>query len=89
LNIYEVAYGFIKVANETMCRPIRNLTQGKGIDPRNNILCIFGGAGAQHACAIATKLGITKIFIHEFAGILSAFGLAKANVVEDNLIPFN
>lgn len=42
-----------------MCRPIRSLTQGKGIDPRTHILSIFGGAGAQHACAIAAKLGIS------------------------------
>lgn len=38
--------GFIKVANESMCRPIRTLTQGKGTDPRNYILSVFGGAGA-------------------------------------------
>ena len=62
-SIYEIAYGFIKVANETMCRPIRNLTQGKGFDPRTHILAIFGGAGGQHACAIAEKLGIKKIYI--------------------------
>jgi len=38
--------GFVKVANETMCRPIRNITQGKGCNPKNDILNVFGGAGA-------------------------------------------
>ncbi|KRX01580.1 hypothetical protein PPERSA_01483 [Pseudocohnilembus persalinus] len=88
LTIYEVAQGYIKVANESMCRPIRTLTQGKGSDPRNFILNIFGGAGAQHACAVAKNLGIKEIFIHEYSGVLSAFGLARADVVQDNSHPF-
>eukprot|EP01098_Paradermamoeba_levis_P002844 TRINITY_DN1351_c0_g1_i1.p1 TRINITY_DN1351_c0_g1~~TRINITY_DN1351_c0_g1_i1.p1 ORF type:complete len:682 (+),score=195.46 TRINITY_DN1351_c0_g1_i1:1498-3543(+) len=64
-----------------MCRPIRALTQAKGYDPRNHILACFGGAGGQHACAIARQLGIKTVFIHKFAGILSAYGLGLANVV--------
>lgn len=47
MSIEEVAMGFIKVANETMCRPIRNLTQGKGHDTRNHVLACFGGAGKK------------------------------------------
>jgi 5-oxoprolinase (ATP-hydrolysing) len=46
ISIYESALGFIKVANETMSRPIRSLTQGRGFNPKNHILDIFGGAGA-------------------------------------------
>lgn len=89
LNIYEVAFGFVKVANENMCRPIRNLTQGKGIDPRNDILNIFGGAGGQHACEIAEMLGISAVFLHKYAGILSAYGLAQADVVAESSKPRN
>lgn len=59
LSIEEIAMGFIKVANETMCRPIRALTSGKGYDPRNHILSVFGGAGGQHACEIARNLNIS------------------------------
>ena len=44
----EVAYGFIKVANEAMCRPIRVLTQARGFDTKTHVLSCFGGAGAQH-----------------------------------------
>lgn len=87
MNVFEVAYGFIKVANENMCRPIRNLTQGKGIDQRNDLLNIFGGAGGQHACEVAQMLNISGIYLHKFAGILSAYGLAQADVVIENSTP--
>jgi 5-oxoprolinase (ATP-hydrolysing) len=46
-------------------------------------LACFGGAGGQHACAIARSLGIKIVFIHKYAGILSAYGLALADVVEE------
>ncbi|GBN17083.1 5-oxoprolinase [Araneus ventricosus] len=83
LSIEEVALGFIEVANESMCRPIRAITQGKGFDTSQHILACFGGAGSQHACAIAKNLGISTIFIHKYAGILSAYGMALADVVSE------
>ncbi|KAH8275373.1 hypothetical protein KR026_005998 [Drosophila bipectinata] len=83
LSIEEVALGFIRVANETMCRPIRALTQSRGLDTANHVLSCFGGAGGQHACAIARNLGIAKVVIHKYAGILSAYGMALADVVQE------
>ncbi|TPX35072.1 hypothetical protein SmJEL517_g02480 [Synchytrium microbalum] len=77
----EVAFGFVKVADESMCRPIRALTQSKGYDTANHILACFGGAGGQHACSIARSLGIKKILIHRYSSILSAYGLSLADVV--------
>lgn len=79
----QVAMGFVNVANESMCRPIRALTQGKGHDSAKHMLACFGGAGAQHACAVARALGMTKVLIHRYAGILSAYGMALADVVEE------
>ncbi|XP_072169577.1 5-oxoprolinase-like [Diadema setosum] len=79
----EVAIGFIRVANETMCRPIRALTQARGHDTSRHILACFGGAGGQHACAIARSLGMSSVFIHRYSGILSAYGMALADVVHD------
>ena len=79
-SIDEVAYGFIQVANEAMCRPIRALTQMKGYDLSKHVLACFGGAGPQHACAMARALGMQTIFISKFAGILSAYGLSLADV---------
>lgn len=86
-SVYDVALGFIRVANEAMSRPIRSLTQNRGFNPKNHILDVFGGAGAQHACAIAKGLGISTVYIHKHCGILSAYGLGLADVVQDKEEP--
>lgn len=78
-----LALGFIAVANEAMCRPIRALTQAKGHDAAAHVLAVFGGAGAQHACAVAAALGMRTIFVHRHAGVLSAVGAALADVSVD------
>ena len=87
MSIYEAAIGYIKVANEAMARPIRTLTQARGYNPKNHILSVFGGAGAQHACSIAKDLGISKILVHRYCGILSAYGLGLADVVKEQETP--
>ena len=83
----EVALGFISVANEAMCRPIRALTQAKGYDIQHHTLASFGGAGGQHASAIARNLGIHSIFVHRFSGILSAYGMGLADIVHEKQEP--
>ncbi|CAH1778849.1 unnamed protein product [Owenia fusiformis] len=83
MSIEEIAMGFIRVANEAMCRPIRALTQAKGHDTSRHVLACFGGAGGQHACAIARSLGMSMVFVHKYAGILSAYGMALADVVQE------
>ncbi|KAH9173815.1 5-oxoprolinase [Lactarius sanguifluus] len=80
-SLDEIVYGFIKVANETMCRPIRALTEAKGYATSAHILASFGGAGGQHACEIALLLGIKTVLIHRYSSILSAYGLALADRV--------
>lgn len=79
----EVAYGFIKIANESMTRPIRSLTEAKGYDTSKHRLATFGGAGGQHAVAIAASLGIKQILIHKYSSVLSAYGMALADVVHE------
>ncbi|KAI8475487.1 MAG: Hydantoinase B/oxoprolinase-domain-containing protein [Monoraphidium minutum] len=81
----EVAMGFVRVANEAMCRPIRALTQMKGYDAAAHVLACFGGAGGQHACAIAAALGMRTIFrlYKRYAGILSAVGIHLADIVQE------
>ncbi|OSX62981.1 hypothetical protein POSPLADRAFT_1141815 [Postia placenta MAD-698-R-SB12] len=81
LDLDEIVYGFIKVANETMARPIRALTEARGYALSKHILASFGGAGGQHACEIAQLLGIKTILIHRYSSILSAYGLALADRV--------
>ncbi|XP_050420329.1 5-oxoprolinase isoform X2 [Adelges cooleyi] len=83
MSVEDVAMGFIRVANEAMCRPIRALTQARGYDTRLHTLACFGGAGGQHACAIARSLGIGRVVVHKYAGILSAYGMACADVVHE------
>lgn len=83
----ELAYGFLQVANEAMCRPIRNLTQMKGFDITTHILACFGGAGGQHACKMAQALGISQVFVHRYGGVLSAYGLMLADAVHEEQEP--
>ena len=88
MSVEEVALGYVKVANEAMCRPIRQITESKGFDTASHVLAAFGGAGPQHACAIARSLGMSTVFVHRFCGILSAYGMGLADVVAETQRPF-
>ncbi|OAA81537.1 5-oxoprolinase [Akanthomyces lecanii RCEF 1005] len=79
----EVALGFLKVANEGMAGPIRALTEARGYDAADHHLACFGGAGGQHACAVAQVLGISRIIMHKYSSILSAYGISLADVVQE------
>lgn len=76
----EVATGFITIAVENMANAIKKISLQRGYDVSNYTLCCFGGAGGQHACLIADTLGIKQIFIHPYAGVLSAYGMGLADV---------
>jgi len=89
LTVEEVAFGFVRVANEAMCRPIRNITEAKGYEPSTHVLSVFGGAGPQHACAIARALGMKQIFVPHFCSVLSAYGIGLADVVFEEQLPCN
>jgi 5-oxoprolinase (ATP-hydrolysing) len=78
---------FLAVANESMCRPIRALTESKGHDTALHNLASFGGAGGQHAASIARILGIKRVLIHKYSSILSAYGMALAEVVHEEQAP--
>lgn len=88
MSVEEVALGFLDVANEAMCRPIRQLTEMKGYETGQHTLACFGGAGPQHACAIARSLGIKEVIVHRYCGILSAYGMGLADIVEEVQEPF-
>lgn len=89
MTVEDIALGFVNVANETMCRPIRQLTEMKGHETSNHALACFGGAGPQHACAIARSLGMKEVLIHRLCGILSAYGMGLADVVEEAQEPYS
>jgi 5-oxoprolinase (ATP-hydrolysing) len=74
-----VADGFLKIAVENMANAIKEISIQRGYDVTKYTLCSFGGAGGQHACAIADTLGMTRIFLHPLAGVLSAYGMGLAD----------
>ena len=76
----KVAEGFLEVAVENMAAAIKRVSLQRGYNVREYTLCCFGGAGGQHACRIADALGITRIFLHPFAGVLSAYGMGLADI---------
>lgn len=88
MSIEETAMGFIRIANEAMCRPIRALTQAKGYDTARHALACFGGAGGQHACAIARSLGMTTVFVHKYAGKYVLFVSIRYRTTVDMLMAF-
>ncbi|KAK0219992.1 5-oxoprolinase [Armillaria fumosa] len=80
----EIALGFLTVATEAMCLPIRAISEARGYDPSSHHLAVFGGAGGQSACDVAAALDMSRILIHKSSAILSAFGLAKAELVDES-----
>ncbi|MBG1260978.1 hydantoinase/oxoprolinase family protein [Nostoc commune] len=76
----QVAAGFIAIAVENMANAIKKISLQRGYDVSQYVLCCFGGAGGQVACLIADTLGMKKIFLHPYAGVLSAYGMGLADV---------
>ncbi|MEA5603274.1 hydantoinase/oxoprolinase family protein [Nostoc sp. UHCC 0252] len=76
----QVAAGFIAIAVENMANAIKKISLQRGYDVSLYVLCCFGGAGGQVACLIADTLGMKKIFLHPYAGVLSAYGMGLADV---------
>jgi 5-oxoprolinase (ATP-hydrolysing) len=76
----EVAEGFLKIAVANMANAIKEISIQRGYDVTEYTLCCFGGAGGQHACAVADQLGMTSVFLHPLAGVLSAYGMGLADL---------
>ncbi|MCP5151267.1 MAG: hydantoinase B/oxoprolinase family protein [Ectothiorhodospiraceae bacterium] len=76
----EVADGFLQIAVENMANAIKKISVQRGYDVTRYTLCCFGGAGGQHACLVADALGMERIYIHPYAGVLSAYGMGLADV---------
>ncbi len=75
----EVAEGFLEIAVGSMANAIKFISVQRGHDVTEYTLATFGGAGGQHACLVADALGMTRIFAHPFAGVLSAYGMGLAS----------
>ncbi|MDP3708911.1 MAG: hydantoinase B/oxoprolinase family protein [Polaromonas sp.] len=84
----EVAEGFIDIAVQQMANAIKKISVARGYDVTRYTLQCFGGAGGQHACLVADALGMTRVFVHPLAGVLSAYGmgLADQNVIREQAV---
>jgi N-methylhydantoinase A/oxoprolinase/acetone carboxylase beta subunit/N-methylhydantoinase B/oxoprolinase/acetone carboxylase alpha subunit/very-short-patch-repair endonuclease len=76
----EIASGFLHIAVENMANAIKHVSVARGYDVTEYTLTCFGGAGGQHACLVADALGMERVYIHPFAGVLSAYGMGLADV---------
>ena len=83
-----VAEGFINIAVQQMANAIKKISVARGYDVTRYTLQCFGGAGGQHACLVADALGMTRVFVHPLAGVLSAYGmgLADQNVIREQAV---
>ena len=88
VSAIEVAEGFLYVAIESMANAIKKISVQRGYDVSEYTLACFGGAGGQHACLVADSLGMKRIYVHPYAGVLSAYGigLADSNTINDMAI---
>jgi 5-oxoprolinase (ATP-hydrolysing) len=75
----QAAEGFLEIANRAMADAILEVSVAEGHDVRDHALLVFGGAGGQHACALARRLGVKTVVFHPFGGVLAAFGLGLAD----------
>ena len=78
-SMEQAAEGALTLALERMAEAIRRVSIERGHDLRRAVLCSFGGAGGQHACALAALLGMRQVLLHPLAGVLSAYGIGLAD----------
>ncbi|WP_163834208.1 hydantoinase B/oxoprolinase family protein [Spartinivicinus ruber] len=80
LSSMQVAEGFLKVAVDSMASAIKAISSQRGYDVSDYVLNCFGGAGGQHACLVADALGMSRVMVHPYAGVLSAYGMGLADI---------
>jgi 5-oxoprolinase (ATP-hydrolysing) len=80
LSAEETASGFLRIAVLNMANAIKKISVERGYDVTRYTLNSFGGAGGQHACLVADVLGMTRVFLHPYAGVLSAYGIGLADI---------
>lgn len=76
----QIAEGFLEIAVDSMANAIKKISVQRGRDVDGYTLACFGGAGGQHACLVADRLGIRRVLVHPHAGVLSALGIGLADV---------
>jgi 5-oxoprolinase (ATP-hydrolysing) len=77
----QVAGGALRIAVGSMANAVKRISVMRGYDVSGYTLQCFGGAGGQHACQVADALGMSRVFIHPLAGVLSAYGMGLADQI--------
>lgn len=83
LSVVELAEGVVRIADAAMEQAIRVISVARGFDPRAFTLVPFGGAGPMHALTLAAALGIGRVLVPRYPGVLSALGLTLADFTVD------
>jgi 5-oxoprolinase (ATP-hydrolysing) len=81
MTVEALAEGFLRIAVDSMANAIKEISVARGYDVTRYTLNCFGGAGGQHACLVADALGMTSVYLHPYAGVLSALGMGLADIV--------
>ena len=89
LAVEDIAEGFLAIAVDNMANAIKKISVQRGHDVTDYTLQCFGGAGGQHACLVAEALGMSRVLIHPFAGVLSAFGMGLAELRDMREVQFD
>ncbi|MEM6373655.1 MAG: hydantoinase B/oxoprolinase family protein, partial [Pseudomonadota bacterium] len=79
-SLEDLAQGFLRIAVDNMANAIKKISVERGHDITDYTLQCFGGAGGQHACLVADALGMRRVLVHPYAGVLSAFGMGLAEI---------
>ncbi|KAG1713817.1 5-oxoprolinase [Nymphon striatum] len=88
-SVEDIAEGFLAIAVDNMANAIKKISVQRGHDVTGYTLQCFGGAGGQHACLVADALGMSRVLIHPFAGVLSAFGMGLAELRDMREVQFD
>jgi N-methylhydantoinase A len=83
LDLMEAAHGMVRIMTDNMMRATRFVSVERGYDPREFALCAFGGGGPMYAAEIARELHIPRVLVPPMPGVLSAYGMLAADMIED------
>ena len=79
-SIEDMAEGYLRIAVDNMANAIKKISVARGYDVTRYTLACFGGAAGQHACRVADALAMPRVYIHPYAGVLSAYGMGLADI---------
>ncbi len=83
LETVAAAHAIVRVANANMSDAVKLMSVGRGFDPRDFTLVVFGGAGPLHGAHLARELDIPTVVFPRHPGIASAMGCLLVDIRHD------